>query len=80
MGFLVDVNQASWEVYEKPVFHRVFKKTFQQGRSERRGEAYVAVCGAPERCENAAGGVFNTLSAEQLASSGADKRKNSRVF
>jgi hypothetical protein len=43
MGFLVDVNQASWEVFEKPVSHRVFKETFQQGRSERRGEAYVAV-------------------------------------
>jgi hypothetical protein len=30
----------------------------RQGRSERRGEAYASVRRASERCENAAGGLF----------------------
>ena len=36
----------------------MLKKAAQQGRSERRGEAYASVRGASERRENAAGGLF----------------------
>ena len=37
----------------------MFKKAFQQGRSERRGEAYVGrYVRASERCQNEAGGLF----------------------
>jgi len=36
----------------------MLKKAVQQGRSERRGEAYAAVRWASERSENAAGGLF----------------------
>jgi len=41
-------------------FRRMLRKAVQQGRSERRGEgeAYASVRGASERCENAAGGLF----------------------
>jgi len=34
----------------------MFKKGVQQGRIERRSEAYASVCFASERCENAAMG------------------------
>ena len=37
---------------------RMLKKVVQQGRSERRGEAYAPVRCASERRENAAGGLF----------------------
>jgi len=36
----------------------MLKKAVQQGRSERSGEAYASVRWASERCENAAGGLF----------------------
>jgi len=36
----------------------MLKKAVQQGRSERRGEAYASVRWASERRENAAGGLF----------------------
>ena len=36
----------------------MLKKAGQLGRSERRGEAYASVRRASERCENAAGGIF----------------------
>jgi len=36
----------------------MLKKAVQQGRSKRRGEAYASVRWASERCENAAGGLF----------------------
>jgi len=36
----------------------MLKKAVQQGRSEGRGEAYAPVRWASERCENAAGGLF----------------------
>ncbi|CUS31476.1 hypothetical protein COMA2_10123 [Candidatus Nitrospira nitrificans] len=39
-------------------YFRMLKKAVQQGRSERRGEAYASVRLASERCENAAGGLF----------------------
>jgi hypothetical protein len=37
---------------------RMLKNAAQQGRSERRGEAYASVRCASERRENAAGGLF----------------------
>jgi len=36
----------------------MLKVAVQQGRSERRGEAYASVRWASERCENDAGGLF----------------------
>jgi hypothetical protein len=36
----------------------MLKKAVQQGRSERRGEAYASVRCASERGENEAGGIF----------------------
>ena len=36
----------------------MLKKAVQQGRSERRGEAYASVRGASERSENAADELF----------------------
>jgi len=37
----------------------MLKKAGQQGRSERKGEAYASVRWAFERCENDAGGLFH---------------------
>ena len=37
----------------------MFKKAIQQGRSERRGEAYSLTYVDSERRENKAGGLFN---------------------
>ena len=58
----------TWVIHQTPLKYdkgnedfnnfRMLKKAVQQSRSERSGEAYASVRSASERCENAAGGLF----------------------
>ncbi len=54
---------------------RMLKKSVQQGRSERRGEAYASVRRASERCENAAGGLFQHPATHPVA----DNARSGRI-
>jgi len=44
----------------------MLKSFVQQGRNERRGEAYASVRWTSERCENAAGGPFQHPARQRL--------------
>ena len=44
--------------HQMNISRRMLKKSIQQGRRARRGEAYASVRWAPERGENDAGGLF----------------------